>query len=126
MASVGILTDSSICLALRLIIRIRLTPGRLTSPGNPWSYGGGESRPPYRYLCLHLLFQTLHGGSRLPLQRGLECSPTNACAFRGFSAQLHTRLLSMPDPSTSELLRTLWMNGCFQANMLAVMGKGLR
>ena len=32
----------------------------------------------------------------------------------------------MPDPSTSELLRTLWMNGCFQANMLAVMGKGLR
>ena len=47
-------------------------------------------------------------------------------ASRGFSAQLDTRLLSMPDPSTSELLRTLWMNGCFQANMLAVMGKGLR
>ena len=45
---------------------------------------------------------------------------------RGFSAWLDTRLLSMPDPSTSELLRTLWMNGCFQANMLAVMGKGLR
>ena len=64
MASAGILTGSSICLAFRLIIRIRLTPGRLTSPGNPWSYGGGESHPPYRYLCLHLLFQTLHGRSR--------------------------------------------------------------
>ena len=126
MASAGILTGSSICLAIRLIIRIRLTPGRLTSPGNPWSYGGGESHPPYRYLCLHLLFQTLHGGSRLPLRRRLECSPTDAYASRGFSAQLDTRLLSMPDPSTSELLRTLWMNGCFQANMLAVMGKGLR
>ena len=64
MASAGILTGSSICLALRLIIRIRLTPGRLTSPGNPWSYGERESHPLYRYLCLHLLFQTLHGRSR--------------------------------------------------------------
>ena len=64
MASAGMLTGSSICLAFRLIIRIRLTPGRLTSPGNPWSYGGGESHPPYRYLCLHLLFRTLHGPSR--------------------------------------------------------------
>ena len=107
MASAGMLTGSSICLAFRLIIRLRLTPGRLTSPGNPWSYGGGESHPPYRYLCLHLLFQTLHGGSRLPLRRRLECSPTDTTVSRGFSAQLDTRLLSMPDPSTSELLRTL-------------------
>ena len=107
MASAGILTGSSICLAFRLIIRLRLTPGRLTSPGNPWSYGGGESHPPYRYLCLHLLFQTLHRLSRVRLRRRLECSPTDANASRGFSAQLHTRLLSRPDPSTSELLRTL-------------------
>ena len=107
MASAGMLTGSSICLAFRLIIRLRLTPDRLTSPGNPWSYGGGESHPPYRYLCLHLLFQTLHGGSRLPLRRRLECSPTDTNVSRGFSAQLDTRLLSMPNPSTSELLRTL-------------------
>ena len=32
----------------------------------------------------------------------------------------YARLLSMPDHSTSELLRTLQMNGCFQANILAV------
>ena len=76
-ASVGILTDSSICLAIRLIIRDRLTRGRLTSPRNPWSYGEGESHPLYRYLYLHLLFQTLHRGSRLRLRRGLECSPTD-------------------------------------------------
>ena len=63
-ASAGMLTGSSICFASRLIIRVRLTPGRLTSPGNPWSCGGGESHPPYRYLCLHLLFLTLHQGSR--------------------------------------------------------------
>ena len=78
MASAGILTGSSICLAIRLIIRLRLTPGRLTSPGNPWSCGGKESHLPYRYLCLHLLFRTLHGGSRLPLRRRPECSPTDA------------------------------------------------
>ena len=77
MASAGILTGSSICIALRLIIRVRLTPGRLTSPGNPWSYGGGGSRSPYRYLCLHLLFRPLHRGSRLRLRRRPECSPTD-------------------------------------------------
>ena len=32
----------------------------------------------------------------------------------------YARLLSMQDHSTSELLRTLQMNGCFQANILAV------
>ena len=76
-ASAGILTSSAIGIAIRLILRVRLTPGRLTSPGNPWSYGGGESHPPYRYLYLHLLFHALHGGSRLTLRRGMECSPTD-------------------------------------------------
>ena len=106
-ASAGILTSSSIGIATRLILRFRLTPGRLTSPGNPWSYGEGESHPLYRYLYLHLLFRTLHRGSRLRLRRRPECSPTDPYGSRGFSAQLDTRLLSMPDPSTSELLRTL-------------------
>ena len=64
-ASNGILTVSSIGLALRLILRYRLTPGRLTSPGKPWSYGEGASHPLYRYLCLHFLFQTLQQSSRI-------------------------------------------------------------
>ena len=63
-ASNGILTVSSIGFASRLILRYRLTPGRLTSPGKPWSYGEGASHPLYRYLYLHLLFRTLHKGSR--------------------------------------------------------------
>ena len=126
MASAGILTGSSICIALRLIIRVRLTPGRLTSPGNPWSCGGGGIPPPLSLLMPTSAFPDAPRTLARPLRRGLECSPTDTCVSRGFSAQLHTRLLSMPDPSTSELLRTLWMNGCFQANMLAVMGKGLR
>ena len=60
----GILTVSAIGLAYRLSLRVRLTPGRLTSPGKPWSYGEGDSHPLYRYLYLHLLFRTLHTGSR--------------------------------------------------------------
>ena len=60
----GILTVSAIGIAFRLILRVRLTPGRLTSPGKPWSYGEGESHPLYRYLYLHLRFLTLHCSSR--------------------------------------------------------------
>ena len=63
-ASDGILTVSAIGFAIRLILRDRLTPGRLTSPGKPWSYGEGESHPLYRYLYLHLLFLTLHRPSQ--------------------------------------------------------------
>ena len=40
--------------------------------------------------------------------------------------RLHARLLSTPGRSTGELLRTPWMNGCFQANIPAVSAAGLR
>ena len=60
----GILTVSSIGLAVRLILRTRLTLGRLTLPRKPWSCGEGASHPLYRYLYLHLLFQTLQSTSR--------------------------------------------------------------
>ena len=60
----GILTVSAIGIAFRLILRTRLTPGRLTLPGKPWSCGEGASHPLYRYLYLHLLFHTLQSGSR--------------------------------------------------------------
>ena len=55
----GILTVSTIGLAIRLILRTRLTPGRLALPGKPWPFGGRASHPPYRYLCLHLRFHKL-------------------------------------------------------------------
>ena len=118
-ASDGMLTVSSICVASRLIIRHRLTPGRTTLPGNPWSYGGGESHPPLVLRRggipppLSLLIPT----SAFPeaparLTAHLHCRrnaplPTPKKASHGFGARLHTRLLSMPDSSTSELLRTL-------------------
>ena len=63
-SSNGILTVSAIGLDLRLILRSRLTQGRLTSPWKPWSCGEGASHPLYRYLYLHLLFQSLQNTSR--------------------------------------------------------------
>lgn len=55
----GILTVSSIGFAFRLILRPRLTLIRLTLIRKPWSFGVRVSRPHYRYLYLHLLFQKL-------------------------------------------------------------------
>ena len=58
-SSTGILTGSSIGLAIRLILRSRLTLIRLTLIRNPWSFGVRVSRPHCRYLYLHLLFYAL-------------------------------------------------------------------
>ena len=62
MASDGILTVSSIGLGIRLTLRSRLTLNRLALFRKPWSFGGGASHPPYRYLFLHLLFHKLQSG----------------------------------------------------------------
>ena len=64
-SSAGMLTGSSIGSSLRMPLRSRLTLIRLALIRNPWSFGGRVSRPPYRYLYLHLLFRTLQQGSRL-------------------------------------------------------------
>ena len=55
----GILTVSSIALAIRLMLRTRLTLNRLALFRKPWSFGGGASHPPCRYLYLHLRFHAL-------------------------------------------------------------------
>ena len=99
----------SIDYALRLRLRSRLTLIRLALIRKPWSFGVRVSHPHYRYLCLHLLFQTLQHDLHLHLLRGLECSPTssNLLEIHSFGSILYARLSSMPDRSTSELLRTL-------------------
>ena len=105
--SSGMLTASAIGIAFRLILRTRLTPGRLTLPGKPWSCGGGASHPPYRYLYLHLPFPTLQAGSRPPFNADGNAPLPILSGSHGFGRRFHTRLLSTPNPSTSELLRTL-------------------
>ena len=59
----GMFTVSSIGVASRLRLRSRLTLIRLALIRKPWSYGGEVSRLPYRYLCLHLLFNALQHAS---------------------------------------------------------------
>ena len=58
------LTRSAIGVSLRMSLRSRLTLIRLALIRKPWSFGEGVSRPLYRYLYLHLLFQTLQNTSR--------------------------------------------------------------
>ena len=105
----GMLTVSSIGCALRLCLRSRLTLIRLALIRNPWSYGGGVSRSPCRYLYLHLLFRGLQPGSR-PTFRGYRNAPLPPAGIPAGPRLRHrayARLLSMRDHSTSELLRTL-------------------
>jgi hypothetical protein len=49
---------------LRVLLRTRLTLIRLALIRKPYPFGGRVSLPPYRYLCLHLLFRKLHHSSR--------------------------------------------------------------
>ena len=58
------LTRSAIGISVRMSLRSRLTLIRLALIRKPWSFGEGVSRPLYRYLYLHLLFQTLQYTSR--------------------------------------------------------------
>ena len=55
----GNINPFSIGLRFRLALRSRLTLIRLALIRKPWSFGVRVSRPHYRYLCLHLLFQPL-------------------------------------------------------------------
>ena len=54
----------SIGFPLRVHLRPRLTLIRLALIRKPWSIGVRVSHPHYRYLCLHLLFRTLHRALR--------------------------------------------------------------
>ena len=82
-ASTGILTCSSIGLAVRLSLRSRLTLIRLALIRNPWSFGGRVSRPSCRYLSLHLLFRFLQLTSRLAF-KGCRNAPLPISASRIF------------------------------------------
>ena len=54
----------SIDYPFRVRLRTRLTLIRLALIRKPWSFGERVSRPLYRYLCLHFLFQPLQHSLR--------------------------------------------------------------
>ena len=68
-AGAGILTGRPSPCASRLRLRTRLTLARHASARKPWPYGGEETLLPYRYLYLHLLFQSLQKGSSPCIRR---------------------------------------------------------
>ena len=86
-ASKGILTFSSIGLAFRLILRSRLTLIRLALIRNPQSSGEEVSHPLYRYLYLHLLFQTLQSVSQHAFDADWN-APLPIFLFHGFGSML--------------------------------------
>ena len=94
------------------LLRPRLTQGRSALPWKPWIFGRKDS---HLTLATHSgilssLRSTCPPGHASPPK---ECSSTNACAFRGFGVVFQPRTFSAQDLSTSELLRTLSMDGCF-------------
>ena len=109
----------SIGCASRLPLRSRLTLIRLALIRNPWSSGEGVSRPLCRYLYLHLLFRCVQRVSRHAFARS-GMLPYRYKSIPRLRHRAYARLFSTRGRSTSELLRTLQMNGCFQANILAV------
>ena len=102
----GILTVSAIGLAVRLSLRSRLTLIRLALIRKPQSFGEEVSRFLYRYLYLHLLFHALQPGSS-PTFHAHGMLPYHHLRDPLLRQMPYARLLSMPDSSTSELLRTL-------------------
>ena len=103
----GNINPLSIEYPLRVLLRPRLTLIRLALIRKPYPFGGQVSRLPYRYLCLHLLFQKLQHNLRHTFAAAGMLPYRNINITHSFGVQFNARLLSMPDRSTSELLRTL-------------------
>lgn len=73
-------------------------PDKERDDWKPWSFGGGVSRPPYRYSYLHLLFHALQQGSSLIFDAAwnapLPCLATStASADRLCPIIIHARSL---------------------------------
>ena len=102
----------SIRLALRLIVRTRLTLNRLSLFRKPWSSGEGVFHPLYRYLCLHLLFRTLQPPSRATFDAGRN-APLPISRFLGFG----TTLIPVHHPcSTARLVSCYALFKCMAAS----------
>ena len=90
--------------AFRLRLRTRLTLIRLALIRKPWSFGVQVSHLHYRYLCLHLLFQTLQHdfhhtfnadwNAPLPLRINSEFTASVICFMPAYYPRPIARLVS--------------------------------
>ena len=102
----------SIDYASRPRLRPRLTQGRSALPWKPWIFGRKDS---HLTLATHSgilssLKSTAPSGTASSLR---QCSSTDPFGSRGFGVVFQPRTFSARHLSTSELLRTLSMHGCF-------------
>ena len=104
----------SIGYAFRPHLRPRLTLRGRTFLRKPQVYGGQDSHLSFRYSYRHSLFRTLHGSLRYRFA-GYATLPYHLkhVQIRDFGSWLQPRTFSARFRLTSELLRTLSMNGCF-------------
>ena len=99
----GNVNPSAIGFSIRMSLRTRLTLIRLALIRKPWSFGGRVSRPPYRYLCLHLLFQKLQRALRRAF-KAAGMLPYHHPAQGGESTASVTRLMPDHYPRTTARL----------------------
>ena len=93
-------------------LRPRLTQGRSALPWKPWIFGREDS---HLSLATHSgilssWHSTAPSGTASSRQ---QCSSTIPCGILCFGVVFQPRTFSAQDLSTSELLRTLLMCGCF-------------
>ena len=94
-------------------LRPRLTQGRSALPWKPWIFGRKDSHLPLATHSgiLSSIQSTAPSGTASPC---MQCSSTNVSnTFLSFGGVFQPRTFSAQDLSTSELLRTLLMHGCF-------------
>ena len=103
----------SIDYASRPRLRSRLTQGRSALPWKPWIFGRKDSHLP---LATHsgILSSIQSTAPSGTASSCMQCSSTNVSnTFLSFGGVFQPRTFSAQDLSTSELLRTLSMDGCF-------------
>ena len=102
----------SIGYAFPPLLRPRLTQGRSALPWKPWIFGREDS---HLSLATHsgILSSILSTAPSGTASSCIQCSSTNHFWFLSFGVVFQPRTFSAQDLSTSELLRTLLMNGCF-------------
>ena len=72
----GNINPLSIDYAFRPRLRLRLTLGGRALPRKPWTFGGRDSHPPFRYSCLHDRSHAVHPDPCGGASPGMRRSPT--------------------------------------------------